>query len=96
VGLVYLGELRGTPTGYLLATASGAGATGFGYIVRYLALRGLPAGLAATVQLSMPVIVALGGVALLSEPLTGRLVIASAAVIGGIAVVLWQRSWDRV
>jgi drug/metabolite transporter (DMT)-like permease len=95
VSLVSFGELHGTATGYLLATASGAGATGFGYIVWYLALRGLRPGLAATVQLSMPVIVALAGVVLLTEPLTGRLIIASAAVIGGIAIVLWQRSRDR-
>ena len=93
--LVFSGELQGTATGYLLATVSGAGATGFGYIFWYLALRGLLPGLAATVQLSMPVIVALAGVALLSEPLTGRLVMSSAAVIGGIAIVLWQRSLER-
>jgi len=96
VSFVSFGELRGTATGFLLATASGAGATGFGYIIWYLAMRGLSPGIAATVQLSMPVIVALSGVALLSEPLTSRLMLASAAVLGGIAIVLWQRSRDRV
>jgi drug/metabolite transporter (DMT)-like permease len=42
----------------------------------------------ATVQLCVPVIAALGGVALLSEPLTLRLLLASAAILGGIALVV--------
>lgn len=85
-------ELVATATGFALATASGAIASGLGYIVWYLALRELPATRAATVQLSMPAIVALGGAAFLSEPLTQRLLIASAAMIGGIALVLGQRA----
>jgi drug/metabolite transporter (DMT)-like permease len=84
-------DLETTTTGVLLATASGAIATGLGYVVWYLALRGLPAAGAATVQLSMPALVALGGATLLSEPLTLRLVVASAALLGGIALVLKRR-----
>jgi drug/metabolite transporter (DMT)-like permease len=79
------------PEGLLLAAISGAIATGCGYIVWYLALRDLPALHAATVQLTMPALVAFGGVAFLSEPLTMRLLIASAAMLGGIALVLAQR-----
>jgi drug/metabolite transporter (DMT)-like permease len=52
----------------------------------------LPATRAATVQLSVPALAAIGGVVFLSEPLTMRLVIASAAMLGGIAIVLAQRS----
>jgi drug/metabolite transporter (DMT)-like permease len=74
-----------------LAAASGAIATGLGYVVWYLALRDLPAAHAATVQLSMPALVALGGVAFLSEPLTVRLVAASIAMLGGVALVLRHR-----
>jgi len=81
-----------TAAGLALAIASGAIASGLGYIVWYLALRELPATRAATVQLSMPAIVALGGAAFLAEPLTPRLLIASAAMIGGIALVLGQRA----
>ena len=55
------GDFDGTPTGFGLAIASGAVATGFGYIVWYLALRDLSAAHAATVQLSMPAVTALGG-----------------------------------
>jgi len=46
---------------------------------------------AATVQLSVPVIAAVGGVALLGEPLTLRMVLAAAAVLAGIALVIVQR-----
>jgi drug/metabolite transporter (DMT)-like permease len=92
VNLCLLGDFTGTPAGFGLAIASGALATGFGYIVWYLAVRNLTAGQAATVQLSMPAVTALGGVIFLAEPLTLRLLIASAAMIGGIAIVMVQRS----
>jgi drug/metabolite transporter (DMT)-like permease len=88
VNLLWLDELHWTAAGLVLAAASGAVATGFGYIVWYLALRHLMATQAAVVQLSMPAIVALGGVVFLAEPLTARLVVASAAMLGGIAVTL--------
>jgi drug/metabolite transporter (DMT)-like permease len=91
VNLVGVHEFTITPVGLALATASGAIATGFGYVAWYLALRELPAARAATVQLSMPALVALGGAAFLSEPLTGRLLITSVAMLLGIALVLGQR-----
>jgi drug/metabolite transporter (DMT)-like permease len=59
------------------------------------ALRGLTGTGAATVQLSVPVIAAIGGVLLLSEAVTPRLVVASAATLGGVALVLTQRSRPR-
>jgi drug/metabolite transporter (DMT)-like permease len=74
--------------GAAYAVASGAVASGIGYAVWYVALRGLKTTSAAIVQLSVPVIAAAGGVVLLGEPLTLRLVLASAAVLGGVAVVL--------
>lgn len=43
---------------------------------------------AATVQLSVPVIAALGGIVFLNEALTLRFVLASSAVLGGIALVI--------
>jgi len=92
MNLYYLGDFSGTSMGFGLAIASGTIATGFGYIVWYLALRDLSALHAATVQLSMPAIAALGGVAFLAEPLSMRLVIASAAMLGGIAIVMVRRS----
>lgn len=78
--------------GILLAIASGAVASGCGYVVWYAALRGLTAARAATVQLSVPVIAAFGGVAFLGEGITLRLLVASAATLGGVAIVLGQRA----
>ena len=91
VNLVGVGDFHGTPLGFAFAVASGALATGLGYIVWYLALRDLSAAQAATVQLSMPVITALGGVAFLAEPLSVRLLVAAAALLGGIALFLVRR-----
>jgi drug/metabolite transporter (DMT)-like permease len=47
---------------------------------------------AATVQLSVPPLTALAGVWLLGEALTPRLALASAAILGGIALVLASRA----
>jgi drug/metabolite transporter (DMT)-like permease len=70
------------------AIASGALASGVGYAIWYTALRGLKATTAATVQLSVPVIAAVGGIVFLGEAVTARLLIASAAILGGIALVI--------
>lgn len=92
MALVFASDLHVSPRGLLLAAASGSMASGLGYVVWYAALRGLTSTRAATVQLSVPVIAAIGGIVLLSEPLTARLLVASAATLGGIALVLAQRS----
>lgn len=78
--------------GVLLAIASGALASGLGYAVWYAVLPQLTTGRAATVQLSVPIIAAIGGVLLLSEQVTARLVVASGLTIGGIWLVLAQRA----
>lgn len=77
--------------GFLYAIASGALASGVGYAIWYTALRGLKATSAATVQLSVPVIAALGGIAFLGEPITLRLLASSAAILGGVALVIVTR-----
>src|SRR5262249_9582183 len=59
VNLFDLQQFQAAPAGLLLAVASGAIATGFGYVIWYRAIRDLPASHAATVQLSMPALVAL-------------------------------------
>ncbi|MDQ2989950.1 MAG: DMT family transporter [Pseudomonadota bacterium] len=73
--------------GVVYAVASGALASGIGYAIWYTALRGLAATIAATVQLSVPVIAALGGVALLGETITARLLFTSIAILGGIWLI---------
>lgn len=77
--------------GVLLATASGALASGLGYTLWYAALRGLTGLRAATVQLLVPVLAATGGVLFLSEPITLRLVIAAILILGGVAIVIAGR-----
>jgi drug/metabolite transporter (DMT)-like permease len=84
----WLGRVRLDVPGAVLAVASGALASGLGYAVWYAALRGLTATRAAIVQLSVPPLAAAGGVLLLGEILTPRLVLASVLILGGIAVAV--------
>ncbi len=77
--------------GALLALASGALASGIGYAIWYTALPGLKATQAATVQLSVPVIAAVGGTLFLGEPMSLRLLLATVAIIGGIALVIREK-----
>jgi drug/metabolite transporter (DMT)-like permease len=77
--------------GFGYAVASGALTSGLGYAIWYTALPALKATQAATVQLSVPVIAALGGIVLLGEPLTLRLVVASCAILGGISLVILEK-----
>jgi len=76
------------PAGIALAVASGALASGLGYVIWYSALRGLANMTASVVQLAVPVIAALGGIALINEALTWRLVISAALILGGIYVTI--------
>ena len=77
--------------GIAYAILSGAIASGVGYVIWYTALPGLKAASAATVQLSVPVLAAAGGIIFLSEPITLRFVFASVAVLGGIALVVIEK-----
>jgi drug/metabolite transporter (DMT)-like permease len=83
-----LAATRLTPAGVLLAVASGAVTSGLGYAVWYAALRGLTATRAAIVQLSVPPLAALGGVLVLGEQVSLRLVLASVLILGGIALAI--------
>ena len=89
--LLFLTQQAGTSvdhTGALYAVVSGAITSGLGYVLWYAALPALTATSAAAIQLSVPAIAALGGVVLLAEPLSSRLVIASATIMGGIALTI--------
>jgi drug/metabolite transporter (DMT)-like permease len=91
LGLVLLDSTHLDRAGVGYAIASGALASGIGYAVWYAALPWLKSTTAATVQLSVPVITALGGIVFLGEIVTLRLVLASAAILGGIALVLLSK-----
>ncbi|MDM0000096.1 DMT family transporter [Variovorax sp. J22P240] len=91
VSAAMLPSMQWDPAGIGYGLASGILSSGIGYVIWYAALRELKMTSAATVQLSVPVIAAFGGVLFLDESVSLRLVMASAAVLGGVAVVLLAR-----
>lgn len=93
--LLNFANARADATGLIYAVASGAIASGIGYAIWYTALPALKATQAATVQLSVPVLAAVGGIVFLSEPLSVRLVLASLAILGGIALVIIEKPRRR-
>jgi len=76
------------PAGVGYAIASGAVASGLGYSIWYSVVPTLKSTRAAVVQLCVPALATLGGFALLGEPITLRIVLASVAILGGIALVI--------
>jgi drug/metabolite transporter (DMT)-like permease len=91
LSLLLHSRFHAAPVGIVLAMASGALTSGIGYVIWYAALKGLSAMRAATVQLSVPPIAAFGAVAFLSEAVSMRLLCASIAILGGIALALAGR-----
>jgi drug/metabolite transporter (DMT)-like permease len=91
VRLVPWNEVHLTQSGILLALLSGALASGVGYVIWYTALAGLTATRAAVVQLSVPVLAAWGGVVLLAEDISLRLILAGVLILGGIALAIAGR-----
>ena len=91
VSVLMLPKMHLDSLGITYAVISGAITSGLGYVIWYAALPDLKAASAATVQLSVPVIAATGGILLLGEPITLRYVIASIAVLGGIFLVIIER-----
>ena len=89
------GDVYLTERGLLLAIASGALASGAGYAVWYAVISHLRVSQAAVVQLSVPVIAAVGGLLFAAEPITRRFVIASLLVLGGIAIVTFTKKPAR-
>jgi drug/metabolite transporter (DMT)-like permease len=72
--------------GVILAIASGAITSGMGYALWYRVLPQLTATRASIVQLTVPVVAGVGGLIFLPEPLTFRFVLASALILGGVAI----------
>ena len=95
--LVLIGSLwHGLDTATVLyAVASGVVASGLGYAIWYAVLPSLARTQAAIVQLSVPAIAAAGGVILIAESLTLRLVVSSLAILGGVALALLTSSKRR-
>lgn len=91
--LIRYSEMSLDTYGLMLAVLSGALASGLGYVIWYAALPRIRTRTAAVAQLQVPVITALAGVVLLSEPLSLRLVLAGSIILGGIILVIapWRR-----
>ena len=97
LGLLVAAAVHGSHaslTGMIYAVLSGAIASGLGYTIWYAALRGLTPAQGASVQLTVPVIAAAIGALLLGEAVTFRLLAASLAILGGIALVIAGRQRD--
>lgn len=88
LSVILFGQLSFGNNGILYAVLSGALTSGVGYAIWYSVLPQLKATTAATVQLTVPVLAAIAGILILSEPLTQRLILASVAILGGIALVV--------
>lgn len=91
LSLIMLNDASLDNAGFFCAVFSGALASGLGYVIWYTVLPSMKSTNAATVQLSVPVIAALGGVVFLGEPLSLRLTVASAAILGGIALAILDK-----
>ncbi|EPO5782113.1 DMT family transporter [Vibrio harveyi] len=87
-----LDSIQVTLKGTLLAIASGAIASGFGYVLWYQVMQKLSLLQAAVSQLSVPAIALILGSILLGEALTLHSLITSAIILGGIALVFLSRS----
>jgi drug/metabolite transporter (DMT)-like permease len=82
------GHMHASSYGIILAAISGGITSGIGYVTWYAAIRRLTSMQAALVQLCVPAIAASGGVLLVAEPLTARLLVSGLLVIGGISIAL--------
>lgn len=95
LSFITVNSMRLDAEGFAYAVASGALASGIGYSIWYAVLPSLAATVAATLQLSVPVIAAVGGVLLLGEAVTLRLALCSMAILGGIGLVIAGRRTNR-
>jgi len=93
VFLVSSKHIQISAEGSLSAILSGTLASGIGYTIWYAALRGLSASRAATLQLTVPVLAAIGGIFLLSEAISLRLLLSAFMILGGVALAILGREY---
>jgi drug/metabolite transporter (DMT)-like permease/RimJ/RimL family protein N-acetyltransferase len=95
VSVASLSRFHMEPRGIWLALASGVVASGLGYVAWYAALRGISASRAAILQLAVPILAAIGGVLILAESISPRLIVSTIAILGGIAMAIMRREKSR-
>lgn len=95
ISLLFARQIHLSVEGFLFAVLSGALASGIGYAVWYHALKYHTATRAAILQLSVPVLAAFGGVVLLAESVSARLITAAIIIIGGILTAIAGRKYDK-
>lgn len=83
-----LSQFKSSGYGIALAVVSGAVTSGCGYVLWYSVLPHLSATRAAITQLAVPAIVAIVGVVVLAEQFTGRILIASTLMLGGVGLAV--------
>lgn len=91
VGAVYFSAVQVSTRGAILAVISGAIASGIGYSIWYAVLKYHTPTRAGILQLAVPVIAAVGGILLLAETASIRLLIAGNLILGGIGLALVRR-----
>ena len=96
VCLPFLPQIHLSQKGIAFAVLSGAVASGVGYSVWYAALKFHTATRAAILQLSVPVLAAIGGVIFMSEEIALRLILASLLILGGICMAIFGRAKIKV
>ncbi|MFZ1699653.1 MAG: DMT family transporter, partial [Pyrinomonadaceae bacterium] len=96
VTLLFLPNLHISGRGVLLAVLSGAVASGVGYTIWYAALKHHTATRAAVLQLPVPVLTAVLGIILIGEAATARLWMASAVILGGLAMTIWAKKTRKL
>ena len=81
-----------TKTGVILALLSGIITSGLGYVIWYAALKGLTTIQASVVQLFVPVLAGLGGLILVNENVSLRVIVASVLILGGISLMIVKKN----
>jgi drug/metabolite transporter (DMT)-like permease len=92
LSLAMLADARVDAVGVACAIASGAVTSALGYAAWYAVLPRLPAMRASVLQLAVPAVTAVGGVLLLGEAISLRLLLCSLAILGGVLAVVSSRA----
>ncbi len=95
ISMLMLSQARLGINGVVLAIASGAVTSGIGYAIWYSVLHHLKISTAAVIQLSVPVIAAVGGFLILDESITLYFIFSSGLILGGTALVILNQQHQQ-